>query len=81
MEVDGILGILHEYLLAETEHCVDERTRLSVIGRRDRVPRELQEVIARSEAMTANGNRLHLRLAIDYPPDIRFTRRPANFIK
>lgn len=65
-EVNAILRLLHEYLLTETTHCVEEGVRLSVIGRRDRVPVTLRQAIADSEAATAHGTRLHLRLAIDY---------------
>ena len=65
-EVNAILRLLHEYLLTETTHCVEEGVRLSIIGRRDRVPATLHQAIADSEAATARGTRLHLRLAIDY---------------
>jgi undecaprenyl diphosphate synthase len=65
-EVNAILRILHEYLLTETSHCLEEGVRLTVIGRRDRLPAMLREAIADSEALTARGKRLHLRLAIDY---------------
>jgi len=65
-EVNAILRLLHEYLLTETSHCVDEGVRLSVIGRRDRIPATLREAISDAEALTAKGKQLHLRLAIDY---------------
>src|SRR4029077_15855078 len=65
-EVHAILRLLHEYLLIETTHCIDEGVRLSVIGRRDRIPATLRQAITDSEAATASGRRLHLRLAIDY---------------
>lgn len=65
-EVAAILRLLHEYLLAETSHCIEEGVRLSVIGRRDRLPVNLRQAIEDSEAATASGTRLHLRLAIDY---------------
>jgi undecaprenyl diphosphate synthase len=65
-EVNAILRLLHEYLLVETRHCVEEGVRLSVIGRRDRIPALLREAVADAEALTRKGNRLHLRLAIDY---------------
>jgi undecaprenyl diphosphate synthase len=65
-EVHGILRLLHEYLLTETSHCVDEGVRLSIIGRRDRLPVTLRQAITDSEAATASGKRLHLRLAVDY---------------
>jgi undecaprenyl diphosphate synthase len=65
-EVNGILRLLHEYLLTETSHCVEEGVRLSIVGRRDRLPATLRQAIADSEALTAHGTRLHLRLAVDY---------------
>jgi len=65
-EVNAILRLLHEYLFAETTHCIDEGVRLSIMGRRDRLPATLRQAIADSEAATANGSRLHLRLAVDY---------------
>jgi len=65
-EVNVILRLLHEYLLAETSHCVEEGIRLSIIGRRDRIPATLRQAIADAEAATARGTNLHLRLAIDY---------------
>lgn len=65
-EVNGILRLLHEYLLTETSHCVQEGVRLSIIGRRDRIPATMRQVILDSEAVTAGGTRLHLRLAVDY---------------
>src|SRR6266853_3713313 len=65
-EVNGILRLLHEYLLTETSRCMEEGVRLSVIGRSDRVPATLCQAIAESEAATMRGTRLHLRLAVDY---------------
>ena len=65
-EVQGILRLLHEYVLTETTHCMEEGVRLSIIGRRDRLPATLRQAVADSEAATAKGTRLHLRLAVDY---------------
>ena len=65
-EVHAILRLLHEYLLTETSTCIEEGVRLRIIGRRDRLPATLREAMADSEAATARGTRLHLRLAVDY---------------
>jgi undecaprenyl diphosphate synthase len=65
-EIHAIMRLLQEYLLTETTHCVDEGVRLSIIGRRDRLPDTLRQAITDSEAATAKGARLHLRLAVDY---------------
>jgi undecaprenyl diphosphate synthase len=80
-EVSGILRILHEYLLTETSHCIDEGVRLSVIGRRDRLPATLRQAIADSEAVTARGKRLHLRLAIDYSAREAIYQAACRFYK
>jgi undecaprenyl diphosphate synthase len=80
-EVTGILRILQEYLLLETSHCIDEGIRLSVIGRRDRLPAALREAIADSEAATARGTRLHLRLAIDYSARYAIYSAASRFYK
>jgi undecaprenyl diphosphate synthase len=80
-EVAAILQILQEYLLAETSHCLDEGIRLTVIGRRDRLPAALRETIADSEALTANGRKLHLRLAIDYSARHTIFQAASKFYK
>jgi len=80
-EINGILRLLHEYLLAETSHCVDEGVRLSVIGRRDRIPAALREAIADAEALTAKGKQLHLRLAIDYSAREAIYQAACRFYK
>jgi undecaprenyl diphosphate synthase len=65
-EVNAILRLLHEYLLVETTRCVENGIRISMIGRRDRIPAMLRQTVADAEAATAGGKTLHLRLAIDY---------------
>src|SRR5262249_4297282 len=65
-EVSAILRLLHEYLLTETSHCIDQGARLSIIGRRDRLPAALPPAVADSRAATRDGARLLLRLAVDY---------------
>ncbi len=80
-EVNAILRLLHEYLLTETTHCLEEGVRLSVIGRRDRIPATLRQAIADAEALTAKGERLHLRLAIDYSAREAIYRAACRFYK
>jgi undecaprenyl diphosphate synthase len=65
-EVAAILQILQDYLRVETPHCVAEGIRLSIIGRRDRLPAPMREAIADAEGLTSKGKALHLRLAVDY---------------
>jgi undecaprenyl diphosphate synthase len=65
-EVASLLALLEEYLDRETENLVEDGIRLSIIGRRDRLPPRLVSEIERSEAATQFGDVLHLRVAIDY---------------
>src|SRR3954451_9413146 len=65
-EVTALMALLRFYLANEVESLVRNGVRLSVIGRRDRLPDGLAEAIARAEAATAGGDVLHLRTADDY---------------
>ncbi len=65
-EVATLMRLLGDYLRRERKRCQRNGVRLSVIGRRDRLPPRLLDDIRRTEAATAGGTRLHLRLAVDY---------------
>jgi undecaprenyl diphosphate synthase len=65
-EVRFLMQLLHRYLKSEITPLTGNGIRLSVIGRRDRLPEGVAEAIARAENLTADGTRLHLRIAIDY---------------
>ena len=80
-EVNAILRILHEYLLAETTHCIEEGIRLNIIGRRDRLPAALREAILEAEAATAHGRTLHVRLAVDYSARYSLFQAASKFYK
>jgi undecaprenyl diphosphate synthase len=65
-EVGTLLHLFGDYLHSEQVELRQNGVRLSVIGRRDRLPEKLIAAIEACEAATARGSRLHLRLAIDY---------------
>lgn len=65
-EVTGLMSLLADYLRKEAARCKSKGVRLTVIGRRDRLAPELRALICESEALTAGGSRLHLRIAVDY---------------
>jgi undecaprenyl diphosphate synthase len=65
-EVGTLLGLFGDYLRSERAGLRQNGVRLSVIGRRDRLPEALLTAIEACEAATAGASRLHLRLAIDY---------------
>jgi undecaprenyl diphosphate synthase len=65
-EVSALMALLRFYLANEVDALVRNGVRLTVIGRRDRIPEAIAHAITRAEASTANGDALHLRIAIDY---------------
>ena len=65
-EIDAILEVVREFLDADGPACALSGIRVSVIGRRDRLPTALLESIERAETSTSSASRLHLRLAVDY---------------
>jgi undecaprenyl diphosphate synthase len=65
-EVSALMALLRFYLANEVDSLVRNGVRLTVIGRRDRLPPGIAGAIARAEAATATGDVLHLRIAVDY---------------
>jgi undecaprenyl diphosphate synthase len=65
-EVVALMRLFRRSLLVESKRCLDNGVRLSIVGRRDRLPASLRQTIMQAEAMTAGGRNLHLRVAVDY---------------
>jgi undecaprenyl diphosphate synthase len=65
-EVSALMRLFRAYLASETARCVENGVRLRVIGRRDRLGDALRRQIEAAETATADGDRLTLRIAIDY---------------
>jgi len=65
-EVANLMRLFKRHLQSEVSRCVENGVRLNVIGRRDRLNPELVRIIERAEALTARGDELVLRLAVDY---------------
>jgi undecaprenyl diphosphate synthase len=60
------MRLFEQYLRGETARCVEERVRVRVIGRRDRLANRLVRAMEATEAATAACDRLQLNLAVDY---------------
>ena len=65
-EVAALMGLLRSYLENELERLARQGVRLSVIGRRDRLPDGLAALIGHAETVTREGTAVNLRVAIDY---------------
>ena len=65
-EVSALMRLFARHLRTETPRCIENGVTLRVVGRRDRLPGPLVEAIEQTEAATAAGTQLELRLAVDY---------------
>ena len=77
-EVRSLMGLIAAYLRVECARLRDQGVRLEAIGRRDRIPGVLLRAIANTEAATAAGKRLTLRVAIDYSARESIARAAAG---
>jgi undecaprenyl diphosphate synthase len=66
VEVKALMHLLQAYLRTETARCLASGVRMSVIGRRDRLPRAVVRAVDRIECATLWGAALHVRIALDY---------------
>jgi len=78
-EVDALMWLFRAYLRAEMGQLVQSGARLTVIGRRDRLPARLRREIHVAEQATALGRRIHLRIAIDYSSRQAIARAAARW--
>ena len=65
-EVRALMGLFRRYLATEAARCAENGIRISVIGRRDRLPGVLVRAIEDAEARTTRETGFWLRIAVDY---------------
>ena len=65
-EVSALMRLFRRALITESKRCLTNGVRLTIVGRRDRLPGMLVQTIHEVEALTAHGRNLHLRVAVDY---------------
>jgi undecaprenyl diphosphate synthase len=65
-EVSVLMKLFRRYLRSEVGELKENGVRVRVVGRRDRLAPSLVERIEEAEAATTDGDRLLLRLAVDY---------------
>ena len=65
-EVEALMALFRAYLASDAPRLIEGGARLSMIGRRDRLPSDLATAVAAIEAETALNYRLNLRIALDY---------------
>ena len=65
-EVTALMRLFARYLHREVPELVAQSVRLSIIGRRDRLPAALVNAIGDAEQATTGRTRLDLRIVVDY---------------
>jgi undecaprenyl diphosphate synthase len=65
-EVSVLMKLFGRYLRSEVRELEEQGVQLKVVGRRDRLAPSLVRSIEKAEKETRNGQRLRLRLAVDY---------------
>lgn len=65
-EVAALMRLFRSYLKSRRERALKNGVAVEVIGRRDRLPVSVLREIAETEAATAGGTLLRLRIAVDY---------------
>jgi undecaprenyl diphosphate synthase len=65
-EVATLMRLFQDYLEKQTAKCVEHGIRINVVGRRDRFSLALCAAIEQAENATGTGDKLHVRLAVDY---------------
>jgi len=65
-EVDALMELLREFLLTEREEILSNNIRLTSIGRTERLPERVLEVLRPLEAESADNKQMTLCLALSY---------------
>jgi undecaprenyl diphosphate synthase len=65
-ELEFLMFLLQQYMIEERETLLENNIRLEIIGRRERIPAEVQHEMDKTVEMTANNTGCCLCLAINY---------------
>lgn len=72
-EVRVLMGLFRRYIAREVDGLDAEGVRVRFIGQRDRLPRNLQNLMNMMEERTAGNTRMVLQLAISYGSRVEIT--------
>ena len=80
-EVSRLFWLLREYCERERAELIENGVVVSHVGRRDRIPASACAELDRTIAATGHGQRLHLRLAVDYSARGEIARATAELAR
>jgi len=78
-EVEALMRLFREYLAADGKRLVENGAKLVMLGRRDRLPPDLAAAVEALERATGGGERLTLRIALDYSSRAAIVSAAAAF--
>src|SRR5438046_2335139 len=59
-EVTALMRLFRRALIGEAKRCLQNGVRLTILGRRDRLPSSLRHTVEQVESLTMSGTRMHL---------------------
>jgi undecaprenyl diphosphate synthase len=65
-EVGALMGLFRTYFRSDMDELVERNVRMRIIGHRNRVANDIQQMILDSESRTAQNTGLNLTFAFDY---------------
>ena len=65
-EVSGLLKLMRRFLMSEIEDLIHNNIRLRIIGNRKNFSKDLQDLLSKSERLTAENTGLNLTVALDF---------------
>lgn len=83
-EVGDLMDLMRHYLRKETAELHKTGARLRVIGQRDRLPRDVQDMIQKAEDLTRDNTQLTVQIALSYggrDDIVTAARRIAKLVK
>jgi len=80
-EVDFLLGLFRHYIRRDVAELHSNGVRVTVIGRRDGLPRDILAMIEESEALTSGNSKLELLFAFNYGSRDEIARAAASIVK
>ncbi len=80
-EIDILFKLFKEYLIQKEESIMKNSVNMRFIGRRDRIPKELSDMMSYMEQKTSHNNGITLTIAVDYGGTDDLTRAINKLIE
>lgn len=65
-EIDALFDLLRRFVQADLDRLDAEGVRVRILGRRDNLSEDIQQIVETAEAQTRHNDRFHLAIAFNY---------------